>query len=563
MKDYKLLIANLIKNVINIDVYNYVGSPKNNNGDYAFPCFSISKEFGKSPVEVAEFIIDKIEKVDYIEKIENVNGYLNFYINKEDFVKEVLNEFDTKKEKFGSEVNDKTVLLDYSAPNIAKPFHIGHLRSTVIGNALYKTYKFLGYNTIGINHLGDYGTQFGKLIEGYKLWGNEYNIEENPIDTLTEIYVRINKLCEEDEEVLERCRNNFKLLEDKDEYCTELWNRFKDLSLKEFNKTYELLGVTFDSYLGEAFYADKVDEVEEILRKNGKLTESENALVVDLTSEGINTPCIIKKSNGSSIYATRDLAAILYRARTYDFDECIYTTSYEQILHFKQVFATAKYLDLDEKYTNGLCHVPFGMVLLDSGKLSTRQGNIIKLDDILNEAITRAKNIIIEKNPELENIDETAKMVGVGSVIFNDLYNSRIKDEVFDYDIMLNFQGETSPYIQYMYVRIQSILNKTDEEVLLKDVSYDKLTDDFSYALIKSIYSYNSVLNEVISKKEPYILSRYLIKLANEYSSFYSNNKVLDDNDEIRKTRLYLISMVGEILKSGMNLLGIEMPNKM
>lgn len=301
------------------------------------------------------------------------------------------------------------------------------MRSTVIGGALYNIYKYLGYNVTGINHLGDYGTQFGKLIEGYKLWGNEYNIEKDPINELTKIYIRINEACKEDEQVLENCRNNFKKLEEGDQYCVEIWQKFRELSLKEFQKVYDLLGSKFDSWNGEAFYSDKMPEVIEKLEKTGKLIESQGAKIIDLEDKGINTPCIIEKSNGSTTYATRDLAAILYRARTYDFDKALYITSYEQVLHFKQVFEVAKLLGLEEKYTNGLEHVSFGMVLLPTGKMSTREGNIIKLEELLNEAITRAKEIIEQKNPELENKEDVAKKVGIGAVIFNDLSASRIR----------------------------------------------------------------------------------------------------------------------------------------
>ena len=452
--DFKKEIYSLISEILNIDeekIYENVSLIKEKDkGDYTFPCFTLSKELRKSPNMIADELKDSIKTTDLIEKIESINGYLNFYLNKEIITKEVFKEFDKKGYDFGSSNigNNKNVVIDYSSPNIAKPFHIGHLRSSVIGYSLYNIYKFLGYNVTGINHLGDYGTQFGKLIEAYKLWNNEYNIEENPIEELTKMYIRINSLAEEDEEVLERCRNNFKLLEEKDEYCVSLWEKFKELSLKEFQKTYDLLGSKFDSYNGEAFYSDKTDEIINILEKNNKITISEGAKIVDLTEEGINAPCIIQKSNGSTIYATRDLAAILYRARTYDYDKSIYVTSYEQNLHFKQIFEVAKYLDLDKKYIDGLTHVSFGMVRLPEGKMSTRKGNIIRLQDILDESINRAKNIILEKNPNLEDIDETAKKVGVGSVIFNDLYNSRIKDEIFDWDTMLNFQGETCRYIQ-------------------------------------------------------------------------------------------------------------------
>ena len=563
MVDIKKKIASLIKKEINIDVYNYIKEiDDSSKGDYAFPCFSLSKELHKSPVDISNELASSI-KDDILEKVESVNGYLNFFINKEYLTKEVLTEYTNNKDNYGREDHKETVLVEYSSPNIAKPFHIGHMRTTLIGHALYNIYKFLGYNTIGINHLGDYGTQFGKLIEGYKLWGNEYDLSIDPIDKLVEIYVRINDLCANDETVLERCRENFKLLEEGDEYCTSLWQKFKDLSIEEFNKTYERLNIKFDSLKGEASYVEGIDEVVNILDKNNKLEVSEGATIVNLEEDGIDTPCIVKKSDGSSIYASRDLAAILYRARTYDYDKSIYVTGYEQDLHFKQVFATAKYLDLDKKYTDGLEHVSYGLYSLKEGKMSTRKGNFIKLDDVLNESINRAKEIIMEKNPELDNLDEVANKVGIGAVVFSDLYNSRVKDEVFDLDEMMKFNGETSPYIQYMYVRIQSILRKNDKEVLLNDVNYDKLNDGLSYELIKLIYNFNNVLNDVISKNEPYFLSRYLIKLATTYSEYYNTYKILSDDEEEKNSRIYLIKIVADILNKGCNLLGIEMPDRM
>ena len=436
------------------------------------------------------------------------------------------------------------------------------MRTTLIGHALYNIYKYLGYNTIGINHLGDYGTQFGKLIEGYKLWGNEYDLSTNPIDKLVEIYVRINKECE-NEEILERCRNNFKLLEEGDEYCVSLWKKFSELSMDEFNRTYELLGIKFDEIKGEASYVNDKESIIKVLEKNNKLVESQGAKIVDLEDVNINTPCIIEKSDGSSIYATRDLAAILYRAKTYDYDKSLYITAYEQDLHFKQVFAVAKYLDLDPKYVDGLEHVSYGMYRLKEGKMSTRKGNFIKVQDVLDEAINKAKAKVSDKNPDLEDIDEVAKKVGVGAVVFGDLYNSRIKDEVFDIDEMLEFQGETCPYIQYMYVRIKSILRKLDKEVLINDVKYDKLRNDLSYDLVKQIYNFNNTLKEVADKNEPYILSRYLIKLAQTYSDYYNTYKILSDDIDERNSRVYLISIVANILKNGCRLLGIEMPEKM
>ena len=569
MINFKNIVANAISKVVNInetEIEMSIEKPKGSeNGDYAFPCFRLAKELHKAPQMIANDVKENI-KVDenQIIKIEVVGGYLNFFINKEILVEEVLNEMSENKEYGKSTIgNGKNIVIDYSAPNIAKPFHIGHLRSTVIGAALYKIYKYLGYNVTGINHLGDYGTQFGKLIEGYKLWGNEYNIEENPIDELTKIYIRINQACKEDEKVLENCRNNFKKLEDGDKYCVEIWQKFRELSLKEFQKVYDILGSKFDSWNGEAFYSDKMPEVIEILNKTGKLVESEGAKIIDLEDKGINTPCIIEKSNGSSTYATRDLAAIMYRARTYDFDKALYITSYEQVLHFKQVFEVAKLLGLDEKYTNGLEHVAFGMVLLPTGKMSTREGTSIKLSELLNEAISRAKAIIEQKNPELENKDEVAKKVGVGAVIFNDLANNRVKDEIFDWDTILNFQGETGPYIQYTYVRTKSVIEKAGGVPDISEVSSELLQDEYSIKLLKLIYDFEDVLVQVTDKNEPSILSRYLIDVAKAYSNFYNENKIINDDKNLQNARVYLTYSAGIILKTGAGLLGIEMPDKM
>ena len=569
MIDFKAKIAEELSKIVDInkeELESYIEVPKDTkNGDYSFPCFKLAKELKKAPQMIADDIKEKINlEGTGIEKVEVVGGFLNFFIEKETIAKEVLNEVASKEEYGKSKIGEgKNIVIDYSAPNIAKPFHIGHLRSTVIGGALSNIYKFLGYNVTGINHLGDYGTQFGKLIEGYKLWGDEYDIDKDPINELTKIYIRINNLCKEDEKVLEACRDNFKKLEDGDPYCTELWERFKNVSLKEFQRVYDLLGSKFESLNGEAFYADKMPEVIELLEKSGKLTESQGAKIIDLSDVGIDTPCIIIKSNGSSTYATRDLAAILYRARTYDYDKALYVTSYEQILHFKQIFAVAKYLGLDEKYIKGLKHVSFGMVLLPTGKMSTREGTSIKLEDLLNEAIERAKKVIEQKNPDLEDKEETAKKVGVGAVIFNDLSNNRVKDEIFDWDTILNFQGETGPYIQYMYVRIRSVLEKAGEIPNIADVNVAKLNDTYSQGVLKLIYNFEDTLVAVTEKEEPSILSRYLIDLAKAYSSFYNENKIMVDDKEVQDARVYLSYATAKVLKEGTALLGMEMPNKM
>ena len=568
LKDFKQIIAKQISKTIDIneeELESYIETPKDSkNGDYAFPCFRLAKELRKAPPAIANEIKEKIEAVEEIEKIEVAGGYLNFFINKSILTKEVLEEI-SKAEQYGkSEIGkEKNIVIDYSAPNIAKPFHIGHLRSTVIGGALYNIYKYLGYNVTGVNHLGDYGTQFGKLIEGYKMWGKEYDIEKDSINELTKIYIRINEACKNDEQILENCRNNFKKLEDGDSYCVEIWKKFRELSLKEFQKVYDLLGSKFDSWNGESFYSDKMPEVIKILEKTGKLIESQGAKIIDLEDKGINTPCIIEKSNGSTTYATRDLAAIIYRARTYDFDKALYVTSYEQVLHFKQVFEVAKLLGLDEKYTKGLEHVSFGMVLLPEGKMSTREGNIIKLEELLNEAISRAKEIIEQKNPELENKEEVAKKVGIGAVIFNDMSASRIKDEVFDWNTILNFQGETGPYVQYTYVRTKSVLEKAGYLPKIEDVKIENLCDEYSLTILKLIYNFEDVLIQVTDKNEPSILARYLIDLAKAYSSFYNENKIIVEDKDIQNARVYLTYAVSEVLKQGANLLGIQMPEKM
>ena len=569
MIDFTKIIAEEIAKQIGLDtneIKGFIEIPSNKDmGDYSFPCFKLAKELRKAPQMIATELKEKLEfDESTISKVEVVGGYLNFFVNSEAIAKSVFEEIDTKKENYGSSNTGegKNIVIDYSSPNIAKPFHIGHLRSTVIGNSLYKIYKKLGYNCIGINHLGDYGTQFGKLIEGYKRWKDEYNIEENPIDELTKIYIRINNLCKEDESVLEACRDNFKKLEEKDEYCTVLWEKFRKLSLKEFQKVYDLLDIHFDSLNGEAFYSDKMQEIIDILDRSGKLVESEGARVINLDDKQM-PPCLIEKSNGSTTYATRDLAAIMYRARTYNFDKALYVTSYEQILHFRQIFEVAKLLGLDEKYIDGLTHIPFGMVQLKTGKMSTREGNIIKLEDLLNEAISRSKEIMDTKNPDLENKDEIAKIIGIGAVIFNDLYNSRIKDEIFDWDEMLNFNGETGPYLQYIYVRTNSIIQKAGYIPELKNVDFSELRNENADKIIKMLYEFENTIKLSAEKYEPYIIARYLIDLAQAFSSFYNNYKIISDDKNAQDARLYLTYCVNIVLKSGAELLGMKMPEKM
>lgn len=574
----KAIKKNDLKNELNIDekfvndIESFIEIPKEtSNGDFSFPCFRLAKQLKQSPVVIANNIKDAMEVDDkLLEKVESINGFLNFYIAKTEIVKETVEKFDTQKEDYGKSNmgNNLTVLVEYSSPNIAKPFHIGHLKTTILGASLYNIYKFLGYTTVGLNHLGDYGTQFAKLIEGYKRWGNEYDFSTESIDKMAALYKRINDLCEEDESVLEQCRDTFSKLESGDPYCVKVWNEFKDLSLKEFKRIYDLLGVKFDSTNGESFYSDKMDEVIKLLEKSGKLETSEGAKIVNLEDVGINTPCIIQKANGSSIYATRDLAAVLYRARTYDFDKCLYVVAIEQNLHFRQVFATARYLGLDEKYLKGLEHVSYGMIRLPEGKMSTRKGNFVKVEDLLNESITRVKQIIVNKEDAAENInlnelDNIAKKVGIGAVIFWNLSENRIKDQVFSLDEALNFNGETGPYVQYMAVRTNSVLNKAGYVPNAKDINLEKLCDNQSIEVIKLISDFQNVVINAMEKNDPSFISRYLIDLAQAYSSFYNVNKIICEDKEVQDARLYLTYMTKVTLTQGLNLLGISVPEKM
>ncbi len=568
MINFKKIIADKIAKTVDLsleEIENYIEVPPNPEmGDYAFPCFRLAKTLKKSPQEIAAQIKEKMECGQEMQEVKIAGGYLNFFIKPLILVENVLKEIDEKQDKYGSSDcgNGKNILVEYSSPNIAKPFHIGHLRNTIIGNSLYKIYQFLGYHTIGINHLGDYGTQFGKLIEGYKKWGSEYDLDQNPIEELTKIYVRISDLCKEDETVLEAARENFRKLEEGDAFCIELWKKFREISLKEFQKIYHLLEVEFDSWKGESFYIDKIPEVEKRLQQAGVVTESKGAQIVDLEEKGLGV-CIIRKADGSTIYAIRDLAAILYRVQEYDFDKCLYVVAYEQNLHFRQIFEVAHYLGLPEKCVKGLEHVRYGMTRLTTGKMSTREGTAVKVDDLLKEAISRVEKIIEEKNPEMPNKAEEAQKIGIGAVIFNNLCTNIIKDQLFDWDTALNFNGETGPYIQYVYVRTNSVLEKASQVPSMEEVDFALLTDQESLKVISNLYNFQDILKAVVDKNEPSLLARYLINLSQSYSNFYNENKIISDDENLTKARLYLTKTVGIVLKTGCSLLGIKMPNKM
>lgn len=572
MDNLKEIIAASIKDAINNDeismedILNALEEPKDSkNGDMAFPCFKLSRVLKNSPINIAQNIKENIKYDDgIINKVENVNGYLNFYINNASVLSNLVKKVIEENDNYGkSDIGCKEkIVIDYSSPNIAKPFHLGHFRNTVLGASLYNLYNNFGYEVVGINHLGDWGRQFGLLIEGYKLFKDEYDIENDALGTLSDIYVRISKLAKEDEAVMERARQNFKELEDGNEEYKKLWEYFREISLKEYNRIYDILGCKFDSYNGEAFYNDKMDEVVEILEKKGVLEDSQGAKVVNVGDD--MPPCIILKSNGSTIYATRDLAAILYRARTYNFKKAIYITGSEQILHFKQVFAAAKYL-VDEKYQRGLIHIPYGMIRLKTGKMSTREGNVIYVDDLIKDAISKSKNIIREKNSELENLDDTAKIIGVGALIFNYLKTNKQKDIIFDLDETLRFDGETGPYVQYTYVRTKSIIEKSDVNIdTLCNADYTYLKETPEVNLLKQIEKYEEVLKKAMEECEPAHVARYLIDISTLFSRFYNECRILNVEDtNVKNARLGLTLATGIVIKNGLKILGINCPDKM
>ena len=569
MIDFKENIAQKISEVTNIDkeeLKTYIEIPHNRDlGDYAFPWFKLAKSLRKAPPVIASEIKEAIKLDDgSIEKIEIVGGYLNIYINKASLAETVLKEVAQKQEKYGSSNigMGKNVVIDYSAPNIAKPFHIGHLRSTVIGGALYKIYNFLGYNSVGINYLGDWGLQFGKVMAGYDMWKDEYDFSQSEIQAILKIYVRFCQEEKEKPELTELAREYFKRLEDGEEKEVETWKWIRRISLENYQKTYNLLNSKFDSYNGESYYNDKMDAVVDELREKGLLKESEGAQVVDL-SEYDMPPCIIITSAGTTIYATRDLASLKDRINKYDFDKAIYVVGNEQRLHFKQVFKVLELMGYPE-YARKCEHVPFGLVVdKDGEKIGSRKGNSVFLEDILKEAIQKVEKIIDEKNPGLEDKGEVARKVGVGAIIFNDLSNSRIKDEIFDWDMLLNFQGETGPYIQYIYVRTRSLLEKAGYVPDLENINFSKLQEKEAVETLKLLYRFNEFVTLAADKNEPSIISRYLIDVAQNFSTFYNEHKIITEDKTVQDARLALTYAVGTVLKSGVTLLGMEMPNKM
>lgn len=569
MLDFKEEIAKAISKVTNIEekqLKEYIEIPPNSDlGDYSFPCFRLAKDLRKAPPAIAEDIKANME-IDnrIIERMEIVGGYLNIYINKATLAESVLKEVYDKKEKYGSSNigEGRNVVIDYSAPNIAKPFHIGHLRSTVIGGALYKIYNFVGYNSVGINYLGDWGLQFGKVMAGYDMWKDEYDFEKSEIQALLKIYVRFNQEEKDNPELTEKAREYFKRLEDGNEKEVEMWKWIRTTSLENYQKTYDLLNSKFDSYNGEAYYNDKMEPVVKELEEKGLLKESEGAKIVDLEEYDM-PPCIIITSAGTTIYATRDLASLKERMKKYDFAKAVYVVGNEQRLHFKQVFKVLELMGYED-YAKNCIHVPFGLVVdKDGEKIGSRKGNSVALEDILKEAIQKVEKIIEEKNPELEDKAEVARKVGVGAIIFNDLANSRIKDEIFDWDMLLNFQGETGPYIQYIYVRTNSVLEKAGYMPEINKVDFSKLQEKQAVETIKLLYRFNEFVESAAQKNEPSIVSRYLIDVAQSFSGFYNEHKIITEDKAVQDARLALTYAVGNVLKTGVTLLGMEMPNKM
>ncbi|MGN0151022.1 MAG: arginine--tRNA ligase [Wujia sp.] len=535
--------------------------PKPELGDFAFPCFRLAKTMHKAPQMIATEIKDAIGEIDFLDDIQVQGAYLNFYVNKETFVRSMVDA--AISDDFGSSDmgEGQTICIDYSSPNVAKNFHVGHLRTTIIGNSLYKIYSKLGYKVIRINHLGDWGTQFGKLIVAYKAWGDEETVKRDGVAELMKLYVKFHEEAEKDPSLNDEARAWFTKMEHGDEEALRIWQWFKDISLQEYKRTYELLGMDFDYYLGESFYRDKTADVVKRLSDAGLLTESDGAQIVNLDEYDM-APCLILKNDGSSIYATRDLAAIFYRKETYNFSKCLYVTGQEQKLHFAQVFKVVELLG-NEWAKDQLVHIPYGLVSLEGAKLSTRSGNVIYAEDILLEAISKIKEIIEEKNPDLPDKDETAKKVGVGAVLFNDLYNQRIKDVSFKWEKLLNFDGETGPYVQYTYARCSSILRKVEDFSIENAIDYSLLTDAESIDLLKEISRFPKVVMDAAEKYEPSVVARFSVDVAQSFNKFYNANRINVEDTALRNARVTLVYLTRKTIKDALLLLGIECPEQM
>lgn len=535
--------------------------PQEDMGDFAFPCFQLAKIFRKAPNIIAQEVAEKIKKTDFVSKTAAMGPYVNFFIDRTMFVSEMLKQVSV--DNYGSsEIGcGKTICIDYSSPNVAKNFHVGHLRTTLIGNSIYRIYKKLGYRVERINHLGDWGTQFGKLIVAYKKWGSKEAVEQNGISELMKIYVKFHEEAEKDDTLNDEARAWFVKMEQGDEEALSVWEWFKDISLIEYKRIYELLDIDFDSYAGESFYRDKTSAVVDELKKKGMLKESEGAFIVDLEKYDM-TPCLIMKKDGSSIYATRDLAAIFYRKKTYDFEKCIYVTGMEQKLHFAQVFKVVELMGYEWAKTD-LIHVPYGLVSLEGGKLSTRSGNIIYAEDILRESVSKIKEVINDKNPDLQDKEEVAKMVGIGAIIFNDLYNQRIKDVTFSWDKIHSFDGETGPYVQYTYARAASVLRKTGITDVPEEIDSSLLTDEASVSLLKELIRFPEVVETAAERLEPSVVARFVMSVAQAFNHFYHENQCNVEDEKLKRARVKLVIIAKEAIKDGLDLLGMKCPEQM
>ena len=566
MADFKKLISEIIKSEIEDltleEITALIEVPPNKEmGDYAFPCFKLAKIFRKAPNAIAEDLAGKIQPTDDINKIINLGGYVNFFVNKESLAKKVINQVLSEKENYGKSEfgKGKTVVVEFSSPNIAKHFHIGHVRTTVIGNALIKIYQSQGYHVEKLNHLGDYGTQFGKLIVAYKLWGDKQAVEKDPIKELLKLYIRFHDEAEAKPEMEDEAREWFTKLENGDQEAKDLWQWFRDESLKEFSRVYDLLDIDFDSYVGESFYSDKMPAVIEELKEKNLLVESDGAMIVDLEDSKL-PPALIQKRDGSTLYLTRDLASAFYRKKIYDFDKSIYVVGAQQELHFKQCFEIIKRMGYD--WYKDMVHVQFGMVALEEGTMSTRKGRVVFLEDVLNQAINRTRQIIEEKNPDAENIDEVAKAVGVGAVVFQELSNSRIKDYTFSWDRTLSFEGETGPYVQYTHARCCAVLRKVDQPVSA-DINYEALSDQDAADVLSVLETFNKSIMTAMKKNEPHIVTRFVLDLAQAFNKFYHNSPILVEDDDLRAARLALVEATKQTIENALKILGMKAPQKM
>lgn len=563
--DYKTAIAQAVANAAGIDTdeaLQYVEIPADAAmGDYAFPCFKLAKTLRKAPPVIAADLSAAMAAPDCVAKVQVVGAYINFFLNKQRFVEDTLATVSAQGEAFGgSNVGDgRVVCIDYSSINIAKPFHIGHLSTTVIGSALYRIYGFLGYKPVGINHLGDWGTQFGKLIAAYKKWGSREDIEQGAITAMLELYVRFHEEAEKDESLNDEARAWFKKIEDGDAETLDIFNWFKELTLKEVSVIYDMLGVKFDSYAGESFYNDKMQPVIDELKQKDMFELSEGAYVVRLGEE--LPPCIVLKSDGATLYSTRDLAAAFYRKQVYNFHKCLYVVAYQQNLHFKQWFKVIE--QMGHEWAKDLEHVAFGMVSLEDGTLSTRRGKVVFLQDVLERAIEKTRTIIEQKSPGLENKDEVAKQVGVGAVVFDTLSSARIKDITFSFDRVLNFDGETGPYVQYTHARCASLLRRADFDFMAETKDYSALDNSEAFAAAKLLFGFPETVNKACEKNEPYLITRHTIELAKAMNRFYYEHRIIDEDKAATAARLEFTARVKQVIHTGLRLIGVAAPERM